>query len=525
MTFSKPNASNATRTKNRTPDSVTPVSGLCTTCLDGCPGYCEVGTSAVRGAEAIYPQPFGATTSASQKDYPLDMSHFNIMGTAVGAVGIKADSDVATFPNVNIEARLGKDKGIKLKMPFVIPGLGSTFVAAHNWEGLAIGSALAGTALTIGENVCGMDMKSEIKKGKVVNSPDLEERIKLFRDWQKDGYGEIILQNNVEDSRLGVFDYGIKELGIRTVELKWGQGAKDIGGEVKIKDLAKAQELKRRGYIVLPDPLIKENAEAFQRSFSEFERHSRVGMVERDSFMKAVDNVRELGAKYVFLKTGAYRPADLARAVKFASDAELDVLTIDGAGGGTGMSPWRMMNEWGVPTVEILSLAYQYLKKLADKGKYVPDLVVAGGFTLEDHLFKGLALCAPFAKAVGMGRSPITAAMVGRVVGQAIKDGKTPNLFSSHGESLEQVFLEAHNLKKQFNGEFEKIPYSAIGLYTYYKRLEQGLRQLMCGERKFALEHLTRDDICALTKEAAEVSGITYIMDVDKAEAERILEG
>jgi len=29
--------------------------------------------------------------------------------------------------------------------------------------------------------------------------------------------------------------------------------------------------------------------------------------------------------------------------------AELDLLTVDGAGGGTGMSPWRMMNEWGIP--------------------------------------------------------------------------------------------------------------------------------------------------------------------------------
>lgn len=36
--------------------------------------------------------------------------------------------------------------------------------------------------------------------------------------------------------------------------------------------------------------------------------------------------------------------------------------TFDGSGGGRGMSLWRMMNEWGVPTVEILSLACQYLK-------------------------------------------------------------------------------------------------------------------------------------------------------------------
>jgi len=39
-------------------------------------------------------------------------------------------------------------------------------VALNNWEGLAIGSALAGTGLTIGENVVGMDAESEIVNGK-----------------------------------------------------------------------------------------------------------------------------------------------------------------------------------------------------------------------------------------------------------------------------------------------------------------------------------------------------------------------
>jgi signal transduction histidine kinase len=37
---------------------------------------------------------------------------------------------------------------------------------------------------------------------------------------------------------------------------------------------------------------------------------------------------------------------------KLLARNELDLLTVDGAGGGTGMSPWRMMNEWGIPPVE-----------------------------------------------------------------------------------------------------------------------------------------------------------------------------
>ena len=45
----------------------------------------------------------------------------------------------------------------------------------------------------------------------------------------------------------------------------------------------------------------------------------------------------------------------------------------------------------------------------------------------------------------------------------------------------------------------------------------------MAGNRKFALEYITRNDMAALTHQAADISGIQYIMDVDKAEVEKIL--
>ena len=45
----------------------------------------------------------------------------------------------------------------------------------------------------------------------------------------------------------------------------------------------------------------------------------------------------------------------------------------------------------------------------------------------------------------------------------------------------------------------------------------------MCGARKFALQHIIRDDIVALTPEAAKISGIDYVIDADKEEVEKIL--
>ncbi|MBC7345681.1 MAG: FMN-binding glutamate synthase family protein, partial [Clostridia bacterium] len=101
------NASEATGTRRRVRTDYCPFSGMCVTCLDGCVGLCEIGKSAVRGKEVLYPQPFGRITAASEKDYPIDYSHFNIMGTTVGAVGIEADSDKAIFPAVNLETEIG----------------------------------------------------------------------------------------------------------------------------------------------------------------------------------------------------------------------------------------------------------------------------------------------------------------------------------------------------------------------------------------------------------------------------------
>lgn len=110
------------------------------------------------------------------------------MGTAVGAHGVKVDPDHATFPAVKIDRNIGVNKDIKLKVPFIVPGMGSTNVAKQNWEGLAIGTAISGGILTIGENVCAMDDESEIKDGRILRSPDMENRVRLFQDWS-DGYG------------------------------------------------------------------------------------------------------------------------------------------------------------------------------------------------------------------------------------------------------------------------------------------------------------------------------------------------
>jgi len=170
---------------------------------------------------------------------------------------------------------------------------------------------------------------------------------------------------------------------------------------------------------------------------------------------------------------------------------------------------------------------YDKLKPLMEKETLFKTFLIVenvGGITLEDQIFKVLALGSPYVKAIGMARAPLTAAMVGKTVGQRILEGELPVYYGRFGDSFEEIFVETGQLKTKFGNRSEDLPAGAIGLYTYFQRLVQGLKQLMCGARKFALSYITRDDIAALTPEAARISGIKYIMDLDKEDANKILE-
>lgn len=179
------------------------------------------------------------------------------------------------------------------------------------------------------------------------------------------------------------------------------------------------------------------------------------------------------------------------------------------------------MNEWGIPTVYLECLLYKYLKRLQEKGEFVPAVAMAGGISLEDHIFKAIALGAPFVKAICMGRSTLTAGMVGKSQGNNIEEAFGKG--KEYEEALLRTFNGAAQLKEKYGKDFKKIPPAAIGIYTYYDRLAVGLRQLMAGARKFALHYVDRNDLMSLTREAADVSGIPYLMEADMKEVEHIL--
>ncbi|MDR0703875.1 MAG: FMN-binding glutamate synthase family protein [Planctomycetaceae bacterium] len=530
MNLQTPNSNDATRTLNRS-RSIVPCSGLCSRCLDGCRGNCEIFKAAFRGRELIYPGPFGEVTAGGDKNYPLDYSHLNIQGYAQGAEGLPegmtASPDTARFPIVNTETSYGWDQKVTMTVPIFTGALGSTEIARKNWEHFAVGAALSGVTIVCGENVCGIDPKLELNADKkVVNAPDMDRRIEAYRKY-RGTFGEILIQMNVEDTNLGVAEYIIDKHKIETIELKWGQGAKCIGGEIKVAQLERAIELQKRGYIVTPDPSDPIIQASFKAgAIKEFERHSRLGFVTEEGFMKEVERLRSLGYKRITLKTGAYSLKELAMAIKYCSKAKIDLLTIDGASGGTGMSPWRMMEEWGVPSIYLHSAAYEYASILAAKGERVPDLAFAGGFSSEDGVFKALALGAPYVKAVCMGRALMIPGMVGKNIEQWLKENNLPKSVSEFGSKPEEIFVNYEKVKDIVGAkEIQNVPLGAIGIYSYADKIKVGLQQLMAGARKFNVSKITRNELMSLTEECTKVTKIPYLMDCYRDEAVKILKG
>jgi Conserved region in glutamate synthase len=523
-------------------------SGLCTLCDSSCKGKCETWLSCMEGRKMLYPRKFGHSTSGGNNISSVGVGYhaLRIQGYANGSSGLQDklsdNPDDCIFPNVKLETEFGNEIKTKCRTPIMTGALGSTFIAARYWPSFAVGAALSGIPIVVGENVVGVDKKSVIKNGKTISSPELDRRIEYFMRYY-DGHGAMIVQMNVEDTRNGVAEYLIEKYGNDVIiELKWGQGAKDIGGEIQVKDLEYAQFLKARGYIVDPDPLDPVVIKGYEnRAVTSFARHSRLGATDkhsveetREDFMNSVKHLRQIGFKRITLKTGAYGMENLAMAIRFSADAGLDLLTIDGAGGGTGMSPWNMMQHWGIPSLALHSKAYEYCQILANKGIKVPDISLAGGFAREDHLFKALSLAAPFSKLVCLGRAPMIAGFLGsNIEGVFHPDRKAelnghwdslPPSVTEYGKYPEEIFSEWETIRKKVGAdEMKNIPMGAIALCGYVDKISCGLQQFMAGVRKFDVSELSRNDLIAANRETEEVSGISFMTDALDDKAKTIL--
>ena len=144
MSFSPSNQSAFSDSKLRS-DKITPCSGMCSLCKEGCAGNCEIGLSAILGEAMVYPINTGSNQVASEKDNPINYSIFNINGRCFGARGAAENSDEATIFNVKLGREFGYKNKVRVEVPFNLPAL-----IKLNWKDYFGGAAMAGAVHWVG---------------------------------------------------------------------------------------------------------------------------------------------------------------------------------------------------------------------------------------------------------------------------------------------------------------------------------------------------------------------------------------
>ena len=133
---------------------------------------------------------------------------------------------------------------------------------------------------------------------------------------------------------------------------------------------------------------------------------------------------------------------------------------------------------------------------------------------------------APFVKAVCMGRALMIPGMVGKNIAEWIDKNDLPKTVSQHGSTIEEIFVNYEAIKDMVGSKvIDEVPLGAIGIYSYSDKIRVGLQQLMAGARSFNIGTITRRDLMSLTEECTKVTGIPYVMDAYREEAEAILNG
>ncbi len=410
-----------TQTSLVNPEHVSP-SGLCSICTKE--GNCEVGKRAKTG-ETLFPQPFGTAQFGGEKKLP-SIEDLQILPELYGP-----NMD---FEKVKTSIKIGS---FKVSSPIAIASMGSTKVAHKHGEALAEGAARAGIPMGIGENVWATYGKEVLK-----------ERMEPYLE-HYDGEGALVVQLNENERKQGLADE-VCGLGAQALEIKLGQGAKQgLGGEIKFESQKDADKYREWGYKV------KKNADGT------YQRHAQPGSLSNEEFEDIVLEMAEYD-KPIWIKTGMGK--GITKLMKKMNQINrehgdiIEALTIDGYGGGTGMSPWLVMNEMNIHSGAVFN-ALDFEPSF--------DILTAGGFNSGPDIAKGMMLGA---RGAAMGRSFLIAA-------NTLKDG----------ESM-----------------------GADGVVNYVEALEKELQMIAATVKKQKVKEIQgmKNNLASLNKEAEETFGV-----------------
>ena len=356
-------------------------------------------------------------------------------------------------------------KPLELAIPITIAGMSFGSLSARVKEALGMAATEMGTSTTTGDG--GMTQE-ERRSSKTLVYQCLPSR-----------YGF-----NPDDVRRA-----------DAIEVVIGQGAKPGGGGMLLGQKINPRVAKMR---VLPEGVD-------QRSAS---RHP--DWTGPDDLVIKIQELREITdwEKPIFVKIGATRTFN---DVKLAAIAGADVIVVDGMQGGTAATQTVFIENVGVPTLAAVRQAVEALEDLNLRG--VVQLVVSGGIRTGADVAKALAMGAD---AVSLGQGVLMAlgcnsetyvqngqhysavedyAKLGTAAGfcHHCHTGRCPVGVTTQDEVLEQRLEPAVGARRVRN---------------YLKTLNMELTTIArsCGKQN--VHHLEREDLVALTVEAAAMAGV-----------------
>ncbi|MDP3990919.1 MAG: FMN-binding glutamate synthase family protein [Candidatus Nealsonbacteria bacterium] len=291
------------------------------------------------------------------------------------------------------------------------------------------------------------------------------------------GEGGMLAQER-EFSKYLIVQYSTARFGITedvlgkadAVEIKIGQGAKPGQGGLLPKEKVTAEIAEIRK--------INKNQDVHSPPY-----HPDIKNTE--DLKEKVKWLRELtGGKPIIIKMGA---GDIENDIKLAVKANPDVIALDGLEGGTGAAPEIMLDEVGIPVLAALARA----RKILDKLKAPQELWIGGGLNKGGEFAKALALGADavfvsFAMMVAMGCTYCRLCHL----------GKCPKGITTQDPEL---------IKKL---DTQTAPQN---IANYIKNCTEEIKMVAGAVGKNNIHHLNKEDLRALNKEIAELTGVKFI--------------
>ena len=253
------------------------------------------------------------------------------------------------------------------------------------------------------------------------------------------------------------------------IEIKIGQGTKPgMGGHLpgeKVTEIIATMRGKRRGEDIL--------------SPSKFP-----GLDTPEDLKEMVDMLRSRsGGLPIGVKIAA---GHIEEDLDFISHSGCDFITIDGRGGATGSSPKFLKDSSSVPTVYALSRARRYM----DEHGMDQELVITGGFRTSGDCIKALAMGAD---AVAVSSAALMALGCQRY--RICNTGMCPMGIATQDPELEsRLDVESGSMR--------------VG--NYLNALANEIRSFLRVSGHSGLEELSLDDLCTVSSEIAENTGIRH---------------